>query len=131
MKKIQLEGKHAPKPLGPYSTAVQVGNVLYIAGQIGIDPNNGEFAGADIGAQTTQIFNNIRAVVDELNVTLDNIFKLNVYLVDISNIDTVNKITTDILSEPYPARATVEVKSLPRGALVEIEACVELNQPRN
>lgn len=118
----------APEALGPYSQAVRAGNTIYLSGQIGLDAKTGEFAGDDIKAQTEQIFRNMQAVANACGTRLTQTAKLTIYMTDLSGFDTVNKIMEEVFDRPYPARACVAVKALPRHALVEIDAVLHLDQ---
>src|SRR5258706_8158723 len=111
----------APKAIGTYSQAVRCGNIVYLAGQIGLDPATMELV-AGIGPQIHRVFENLRAVARAAGGDLGDVVKLNVYLVDLGNFSRFNEIMATFFAEPYPARAAVGVASLPRGALVEVDA---------
>jgi 2-iminobutanoate/2-iminopropanoate deaminase len=113
----------APKPIGPYSQAIEHHGTIYISGQLGIDPDSGKLAGDGIEEQTHQIMKNIKAILKEGRYDFHDVMKFTIYLTDLKQFPKVNKIYGQYLSEPYPARATIGVASLPMGALVEIEAC--------
>ena len=115
----------APKAIGTYSQAVRCGNTVYLAGQIGLDPSTMELV-AGIGPQIHRVFENLKAVATAAGGGLGDIVKLTVYLTDLNNFARLNEIMGTYFTEPYPARAAVGVASLPRGALVEIDAIMHL-----
>lgn len=112
----------APKAIGPYSQAVKYENLIFISGQIAIDPNTQEFIVGDIETQTKRVMENIKAILEEAGLNLNHIIKTTIYLKNLEDFDKVNKIYGEYFTEYKPARATVEVSNLPKGALVEIEA---------
>ena len=111
----------APKAIGTYSQAVRCGNTVYLAGQIGLDPATMEIV-AGIGPQIRRVFENLKAVAAAAGGTLDHAVKVTVYLTDLGHFALVNEIMASYFTAPHPARAAVGVASLPRGALVEIDA---------
>ena len=113
---------NAPAAIGPYSQAVQTGNMLFISGQIPIDPATGAFAGNDITTQTRQSLTNIKAILAEAGADMSNVVKTTVLLADIADFAAMNAVYAEYFTENKPARAAFAVKDLPRGALVEIEA---------
>ncbi|MHB1358482.1 MAG: Rid family detoxifying hydrolase [Rhodocyclaceae bacterium] len=116
----------APAAIGPYSQAVQVGDTIYLSGQIGLDPASMQMV-AGIDAQIVQVFENLQAVAAAAGTTLDAAAKLNIYLVDLANFAKVNEVMARYFKAPYPARAAVGVKELPRGALVEADAVLVID----
>jgi reactive intermediate/imine deaminase len=112
---------NAPAAIGTYSQAVRVGDTVYVSGQIGLDPASMQMA-EGIDAQIERVFTNLKAVAAAAGTTLDATVKLNVYLTDLVNFAKVNIVMATYFQEPYPARAAVGVKELPRGALVEADA---------
>lgn len=112
---------NAPAAIGTYSQAVRVGDTVYVSGQIGLDPTSMEMV-EGIDAQIERVFANLKAVAAAAGTTLDATVKLNVYLTDLANFAKVNAVMATCFQEPYPARAAVGVKELPRGALVEADA---------
>ncbi len=116
----------APAAIGTYSQAVKVGNTVYLSGQIPLDPGTMEVVEGGIEAHIRRVFDNLGAVANAAGGDLSHIAKLTVYLTDLGNFATVNKVMSDYFSEPYPARAAVGVASLPKGVGVEIEAIMEL-----
>jgi len=112
----------APKAIGTYSQAVKVNNTVYLSGQIPLVPETMEMVKGDIRAQITQVFKNLSAVCEASGGSLQNMAKLNVYLTDLANFPIVNEVMAEFVQEPYPARAAVGVASLPKGAVVEMDA---------
>lgn len=111
----------APGAIGPYSQAIQVGNLVYTSGQIPINPATGAFPDGGIQAQARQSLNNVRAILEEAGLSMNNVVKTTVFLADMNDFAKVNSIYAEFFSEPYPARSAVAVKTLPKGALIEIE----------
>jgi reactive intermediate/imine deaminase len=120
MKQI-IHSKDAPQAIGTYSQAVRAGQTVYLSGQIGLDPATMQLR-EGIEAQVHQVFRNLRAVAVAAGGSLDDAVKVNVFLTDLAHFARVNEIMAEYFRPPYPARAAVGVASLPRGALVEIEA---------
>ncbi len=117
----------APAAIGPYSQGVQVGNLVYVSGQIPIDPATGAFAGDDIVTQTKQVLTNVSEVLSAAGTSMDKVVKTTVLLKNMGDFATVNEIyATFFTGEILPARAAFEVAALPKGALVEIEAIAEV-----
>lgn len=112
----------APAAIGPYSQATKVGNTVYLSGQIPLDPKTMEVVEGGIAAQTNQVFANLIAVTKAAGGGLQNLAKLTIFLTDLNDFATVNSIMAEYFSEPYPARATIQVSALPKGVAVEIEA---------
>ena len=117
----------APKAIGPYSQAVRVGETVYLSGQIPLDPATGELVTGDITAQTRRVFENLAAVCEAAGGSLAKIARVGIYLADLRNFAAVNAVMAEYCKEPYPARSTVEVSGLPRGAEVEIDAVLVLD----
>ena len=120
MKKVISTSK-APAAIGPYSQAIQVGNLVFASGQIPIDPATGRFVAGGVKEQARQSLTNVKAILDEAGLTLDNVVKTTVFLADMNDFADVNAVYAEFFAEPYPARSAVAVKTLPKGALVEIE----------
>lgn len=118
-----INTKNAPAAIGPYSQAIEVNGFVYISGQLPIDPATGEFAGSDIKSQAEQSLKNVKAILEEAGLTMKNVVKTTVFLADMADFAAMNEVYSTYFSEPYPARSAVAVKTLPKGALVEIE-CV-------
>ncbi|MFA7404117.1 MAG: RidA family protein [Pelobacteraceae bacterium] len=116
----------APAAIGPYSQAVKFGNMLFCSGQIPLDPVSGEIVAGDITVQADQVMNNIAAVLSAAGVGFDDIIKSTIYLVDMADFAAVNEVYGKCFPTHKPARSTVAVKSLPRGALLEIEVIASL-----
>ncbi len=125
MKKIIYSDK-APQPIGPYSQAVRVGKLIFLSGQIGIDPNNGNLVSGGITAETHQVMKNIQAILAEAKLSFANIVKTTIFLTNLSDFTEVNQIYAEYLSKDFPARSTIEVKALPKGAKIEIEVIAEI-----
>lgn len=111
----------APAAIGPYSQAIQVGNLIYTSGQIPIDPATGTFAEGGIKEQTRQSLLNAQAILREAGLEMKNVVKTLVFLASMDDFAAMNEVYATFFSEPYPARSAVAVKTLPKGALVEIE----------
>lgn len=111
----------APSAIGPYSQAIQVSNFVYTSGQIPIDPATGAFPEGGIQAQARQSLKNVRAILEEAGLNMNDVVKTTVFLADMNDFAEVNSIYAEFFSAPYPARSAVAVKSLPKGALIEIE----------
>jgi reactive intermediate/imine deaminase len=116
----------APAAIGPYSQAAKVGNTVFLSGQIPLDPQTMEVVEGGIEGQTHQVFANLIAVTKAAGGGLENLAKLTIFLTDLNDFAVVNKIMATYFSEPYPARATIEVSALPKGVAVEIEAIMAL-----
>ena len=115
----------APAAIGPYSQAVQAGGTVYLSGQIGLDPVSMQMA-EGIDAQIARVFDNLKAVAAAAGGSLADAVKVNIYVTDLANFARVNDVMAQAFSQPYPARATVQVAALPRGALVEVDAVLVL-----
>ncbi|MDV6318486.1 RidA family protein [Chromohalobacter sp. HP20-39] len=120
--KAVINTEQAPAAIGPYSQAIKAGNTVYMSGQIPLDPGTMELVAEGFEAQTRQVFTNLQAVCHEAAGSLQDIVKLNIYLTDLSNFAVVNQIMEEYFQAPYPARAAVGVKELPKGSQVEAEA---------
>ena len=119
MKTISTE--KAPAAIGPYSQAIQVGNLVYTSGQIPIDPATGMIVKGGIKEQTLQSLTNVKAILEEVGLTMSNVLKTTVFMADMGDFADMNSVYAEFFTEPYPARSAVAVKTLPKGALVEIE----------
>jgi len=126
MTKIIIQTNDAPAAIGTYSQAVRSGNTVYISGQIPLDATTMEFVSDEIEAQIHQVFKNLSAITLAAGGDLNQIAKLNIFLTDLSCFPLVNQIMAEYFQQPYPARAAVGVKELPKGALVEMDAIMEL-----
>ena len=127
MTKEIISTKNAPQAIGPYSQAVKAGNLMFISGQIPWDPESGDLVSQSIEDQAKQVLENVKSICEAAGCSLDDIVKISIFLTDLSNFAVVNDMMKEYFSEPYPARATVEVSGLPLGVNVEIEAIVLIN----
>ncbi len=128
MQRTKVQTAQAPAAIGPYSQAIRCGQFLYASGQVALDPVSGELIGADVQAQTEQVFKNIQAVLEAAGATLAHVVKTTVFLASMSDFQAMNAVYARYFEEPGrlpPARSTVAVAELPRKALVEIE-CVAI-----
>ncbi|MCR5513464.1 MAG: RidA family protein [Prevotella sp.] len=121
-----ISTKKAPAAIGPYSQAIQVGNLLYTSGQIPVDPATGAFVEGGVKEQTRQSLTNVKAILEEAGLQMSNVVKTTVYMADMNDFADMNAVYAEFFSEPYPARSAVAVKTLPKGALVEIEVIAEI-----
>ena len=121
-----ISTKKAPAAIGPYCQAIQVGNIVYTSGQIPIDPATGTFVEGGIKEQTCQSLSNIKAILEEAGLSMANVVKTTVFMADMNDFADMNAVYAEFFTEPYPARSAVAVKTLPKGALVEIEVVAEL-----
>ncbi len=122
MKKQIIHTNAAPAAIGPYSQAVRVGDTVYLSGQTPLDPSTMELVSGGIEAQAQQVFENLSAIAKAAESELAHAVKLTIYLTDLDNFQSVNKVMRNYFEEPYPARVTVGVASLPKAAAVEIDA---------
>ena len=122
----KLHSDKAPKALGPYSQAIVAGGLVFASGQVPIDPATGNFVEGGIKEQTKQSLTNVSNVLAEAGIDLSHVVKTTVFLSDMDNFAAMNEVYATFFSEPYPARLAVAVKTLPQGALVEIEVIAEL-----
>lgn len=120
MTKEIINTDRAPKAIGTYSQAIKKNNIIFLSGQIPLNPHTMELVDG-IEAQIHQVFKNILAVIEAANASIDDLVKLNIYLTDLSHFALVNEIMAEFFSEPYPARAAIGVASLPKGALIEAD----------
>jgi reactive intermediate/imine deaminase len=116
----------APAAIGPYSQAVRAGNTLWLSGQIPLDPLTKELVKGDIEVQARRVFENLKAVISAAGAGFDDVVKTTIFLTDLGHFAEVNKVMAEYFREPYPARSTVGVAALPRGAQVEVECIVAL-----
>jgi reactive intermediate/imine deaminase len=126
MSKQIISTTDAPSAIGPNSQAVRVGNTIWVSGQIPLDPATKELVGGDIEAQIRRVFENLKIIVLAAGASLDEVVKVNIFLIDLSHFALVNKVMAEYFRAPYPARAAVGVAALPRGAQVEVECIVAL-----
>lgn len=124
MKQV-ISTHQAPAAIGPYSQAIQVGNLVFTSGQIPINPATGQFAEGGIKEQTRQSLTNIKAILEEAGLTMAHVVKTTVFMADMNDFADMNAVYAEFFAEPFPARSAVAVKTLPKGALVEIEVIAE------
>jgi 2-iminobutanoate/2-iminopropanoate deaminase len=118
--KVAIQSNRAPKPIGPYSQAIQHGSMVFTSGQIAIDPNSGVYTPLSVKEETHLVMKNLMALLEEVNLSFDNVVKASIFLQDMGDFSEVNEIYSQYLNAPYPARETVQVAMLPKGAKVEI-----------
>ena len=123
MKKIDTS--NAPAAIGPYSQAIEVGNLVFVSGQLPIDPSTGAFAPGGIKEQTRQSLINAKAILQKADTDLSKVVKTTVMLSDIADFGAMNEVYAEFFADPYPARSAFAVRDLPKGALVEIEMIAE------
>ena len=121
-----IHSDRAPAAIGPYSQATRAGNTVYFSGQVPIDPATGNLVDGDIAAQARRAFDNLKAVCEAAGGSFDDIVRVGLYLTDLSQFSQVNAVMAEYFSEPYPARSTIEVSALPRGAAFEVDAIMVL-----
>ena len=126
MTKQIIHTDHAPAAIGPYSQAVRAGSTVYFSGQIPLDPATGNLVDGDIAAQARRAFDNLKAVAEAAGGSLDRVVRLGLYLTDLSQFAAVNAVMQDYFAAPYPARSTIEVSGLPKGAAFEVDAVMVL-----
>lgn len=120
MEKKIIRTDNAPAPIGPYNQAVQMGNMLFISGQIALDPKDGSLFVGDIAQETEIVMNNLKAILTAANMDFSNIIKTSIFLMDMGKFATVNEVYARYFTDNFPARETVQVAGLPRGVQVEI-----------
>lgn len=123
--KKNINTPKAPAAIGPYSQAIQVGNLVYTSGQLPVDPLTGAFPEGGIKEQTRQSLTNVKAILEEAHLTMDSVVKTTVFMADMDDFADMNAVYAEFFPAPYPARSAVAVKTLPKGALVEIEIVAE------
>ena len=127
MSKQPIHTDRAPQAIGPYSQAVRCGNTVYLSGQIPLDPATGELVDGDITAMTRRVFQNLQAVCEAAGGSLAQVARVGIYLIDLGQFAAVNAVMAEVFPQPYPARSTIGVSALPRGALVEVDAILVLD----
>ena len=127
MKREAIQTDSAPKALGPYSQAVRHGSMLFVSGQLGLDPVTNQLMGDDIESQIKQALANVEAICLEAGTSIQHALKLTLYLQDLSDFAAVNQALEANLTAPYPARATIQVAGLPLDALIEIDAIIAVH----
>lgn len=126
MSRVVIHTEKAPKAIGTYSQAIRTGNTVYLSGQIPLVPETMEMVSEDFAEQAQQVFKNLTAVCEAAGGDLQSMTKVNIFLLDLSNFAVVNEIMSQHFSQPYPARAAIGVKELPKGSLIEIDGIMEL-----
>lgn len=126
MRKV-IHTEHAPAAIGTYSQAIQVGDTVYLSGQVALDPKTMKLVEGGFEKQLDRVMKNLQAVCTAAGGVLDDMVKFNVYLLDLGHFETVNKIMASYLNAPYPARAAIEVVGLPKGSMVEIDGVMVVN----
>ena len=122
MSKEPIHTDNAPSAIGTYSQAIRSGNQVYISGQIPLDPNSMKMVEGNFASRAHRVFQNLKAVSEEADATLDHIVKITIYLTNLNNFATVNSVMAEYFNKPYPARAAIGVASLPKGADIEADA---------
>lgn len=122
MSRSPIHTDQAPAAIGPYSQAVRMGATVFMSGQIPLDPATGELVGGDISAQARRAFDNLRAVCEAAGGSLAQVARLGLYVTDLGDFAAVNAVMADYFDAPYPARSTIEVSGLPKGAAFEVDA---------
>lgn len=126
MARTPIQTDAAPAAIGPYSQAVRSGNDVYLSGQVPLDPATGQLVTGDIALEARRVFANLRAVCTAAGGTFDDIVRVGIYLTDLDDFAAVNAVMADYFDAPYPARSTVQVSALPRGAAFEVDAIMVL-----
>jgi reactive intermediate/imine deaminase len=122
MARLSIFTDKAPRAIGPYSQAVRAGNTVYLSGQIPLDPKSGELVAGDFALEARRVFDNLKAVAEAAGDGFKDVVRVTIYLTDLGTFPKVNEIMAEYFQEPYPARVTIGVASLPRGARVEVDA---------
>lgn len=126
MAKSIIQTDKAPQAIGTYSQAVKAGTTVYLSGQIPLVPATMEVISEDFAEQATQVFENLSAVCEAAGGSINDMVKVNIFLTDLGNFATVNEIMAKYFSQPYPARAAIEISALPKGVQIEIDGVMEL-----
>lgn len=127
MPRLPVSSADAPAAIGPYSQATRCGGIVFLSGQIPLDPATGEIVAGDLAAQARRAFDNLRAVCLAAGGSLDDVARVGLYLTDLSQFAVVNTVMAEYFAEPYPARSTIEVSALPKGAAFEVDAVMVLD----
>ena len=122
MPRTAIHTDHAPAAIGPYSQATRAGNLVFLSGQIPLDPATGDLVAGDIAAQARRAFDNLKAVCEAAGGTMDDIVRVGLYLTDLAEFAAVNAVMGEYFAQPYPARSTIEVSALPKGVAFEVDA---------
>jgi len=127
MSRSIIHSEQAPAAIGPYSQAVRAGSTVYFSGQIPLDPASGNLIEGDISAQARRVFDNLTAVAKAAGGSLAQFVRVGIYVTDLANFAAVNAVMAEYFQQPYPARSTIEVSALPKGAQVEVDAIMVLD----
>jgi reactive intermediate/imine deaminase len=127
MPRTPIQTDRAPAAIGPYSQAVRHGNTVWLSGQIPLDPATGQLVSGDIATEARQVFANLRAVCAAAGGSLDGVVRVGIYLTDLGDFAAVNAEMAAAFAEPFPARSTIQVSALPRGARVEVDAILVID----
>lgn len=128
MPRQAIHSDHAPAAIGPYSQATRAGDTVFFSGQVPIDPATGQLVDGDIAAQARRAFDNLKAVCEAAGGSFDDIVRVGLYLTDLGQFSEVNAVMAEYFSQPYPARSTIGVSALPRGAAFEVDAVMVLRR---
>lgn len=126
MSKVIISTEEAPQAIGTYSQAVKIGHTVYLSGQIPLDPKTMEMVQDDFETEARRVFENVSAVCKAAGGTIQDMVKVNIFLIDLGHFATVNKIMAEYFEQPYPARAAIQVAALPKGANIEIDGVMEV-----
>jgi 2-iminobutanoate/2-iminopropanoate deaminase len=126
--KTAISAPNAPKAIGPYSSALRAGQLLFVSGQVPFDPSTGEMIGGDIAAQTRRVLENVGALLDAGGLSFAAVVRTTVFLADMNDFAAMNEVYRSFFTEPYPARSTVQAARLPRDARIEIDAIATYDQ---
>lgn len=126
MSKVIISTEDAPQAIGTYSQAVKIGHTVYLSGQIPLDPKTMEMVQDDFETEARRVFDNVSAVCKAAGGTIQDMVKVNIFLIDLGHFATVNKIMAEYFEQPYPARAAIQVAALPKGANIEIDGVMEV-----
>ena len=126
MPRTAIHSDRAPAAIGPYSQATRAGNLVFFSGQIPLDPATGDLVAGDVAAQARRAFDNLKAVCEAAGGTMHDIVRVGLYLTDLAEFAAVNAVMGEYVAQPYPARSTIEVSALPKGARFEVDAVMAL-----
>lgn len=126
MPREAFHSENAPAAIGPYSPAARCGHTVFLSGQIPLHPETMQLVGGDISAQTRRVFDNLKAICEAAGGSLDDVVRVGIYLTDLADFAAVNSVMAEYFTAPYPARSTIQVTALPKGAEVEIDAVMML-----